>query len=55
MLWGRNPDYRKSITAGVGEPIGHKYGNVENEEKKLSFGDQISRRTREKLTSPPDT
>lgn len=43
MLWGRNPDYRKSMTAGVGIPVGVKYGNVENEDKRLSFGDQVTR------------
>lgn len=44
--WGRNPDCRKSITAGVGIPVGSKYGNIEAEDKKLSFGDQVTRQAR---------
>ena len=52
--WGRNTASRKSITAGVGIPVGSRYGNFYNEEKKLTFGDQVTRNAREHLTSPED-
>ena len=34
----------------VGDPIGQKYQDIR--EKKLSFGDQVSRKVRESLMAP---
>jgi hypothetical protein len=54
LQWGRNPESRKSITAGIGIPVGSRYGNFENEEMKLTFGDQVTRKSRENVVSPVD-
>ena len=36
----------------MGEPVGSKYQNVLNEDKKLSFGDQVTRASREAVMQP---
>ena len=36
----------------MGEPVGNKYQNFLNEDKKLSFGDQLTRANREATMEP---